>query len=576
MADHTEVFKIAIYHFEAKMISRGTGRSVVAAAAYASCSKIYNDYDGMMHDYTRKHGCVYSEIFLPSNAPPEWQDRTELWNAVEAAEKAKDSRLARELIVALPVEIGLDEWKAILKDFISKQCVNKGMCADVSIHDTDGHNPHAHILLTMRSIDDKGKWQAKTQKEYLCKRGDEERGFTAAEFKTAQADGWEKQYQYKVDKKKLYMTPTEAEQQGYERVSKNPKSTRYGRQNPICAEWNSEEQVLRWRKAWEGVTNKALEQNSIDARVDCRSFKECGIDEQPTIHEGVSAHIIEQRGGVSERCEMNRQIKADNALLLEIKKQIKKLSAIVVDKVKKTVLDFANTLENLRNRYIFNRYEITQNENISTELKQYNTTIDVTVQRYNGIVQQLDNKITELKKMKAEQKHLNPIHIFRHKELTEHIDKTEKEIKKLQNLKSAFLDKMSCKSEKDIPQYKALHIKNDDIIIEIAANNTELEKQCADDKAEFISIKKSIPSEDMVAVQAERYTIHDEYTKSNIQKLQEKYGRKYSYDIYKDVEADVNMELHEKPFSILMRLEKNKQRNTDHNHTKYRNHEQER
>ena len=565
MADHTEVFKIAIYHFEAKMISRGTGRSVVAAAAYASCSKIYNDYDGMMHDYTRKHGCVYSEIFLPSNAPPEWQDRTELWNAVEAAEKAKDSRLARELIVALPVEIGLDEWKAILKDFISKQCVNKGMCADVSIHDTDGHNPHAHILLTMRPIDDKGKWQAKTQKEYLCKRGDEERGFTAAEFKTAQADGWEKQYQYKVDKKKLYMTPTEAEQQGYERVSKNPKSTRYGRQNPICAEWNSEEQVLRWRKAWEGVTNKALEQNSIDARVDCRSFKECGIDEQPTIHEGVS-----------ERCEMNRQIKADNALLLEIKKQIKKLSAIVVDKVKKTVLDFANTLENLRNRYIFNRYEITQNENISTELKQYNTTIDVTVQRYNGIVQQLDNKITELKKMKAEQKHLNPIHIFRHKELTEHIDKTEKEIKKLQNLKSAFLDKMSCKSEKDIPQYKALHIKNDDIIIEIAANNTELEKQCADDKAEFISIKKSIPSEDMVAVQAERYTIHDEYTKSNIQKLQEKYGRKYSYDIYKDVEADVNMELHEKPFSILMRLEKNKQRNTDHNHTKYRNHEQER
>ena len=576
MADHTEVFKIAIYHFEAKMISRGTGRSVVAAAAYASCSKIYNDYDGMMHDYTRKHGCVYSEIFLPSNAPPEWQDRTELWNAVEAAEKAKDSRLARELIVALPVEIGLDEWKAILKDFISKQCVNKGMCADVSIHDTDGHNPHAHILLTMRPLDDKGKWQAKTQKEYLCKRGDEERGFTAAEFKTAQADGWEKQYQYKVDKKKLYMTPTEAEQQGYERVSKNPKSTRYGRQNPICAEWNSEEQVLRWRKAWEGVTNKALEQNSIDARVDCRSFKECGIDEQPTIHEGVSAHIIEQRGGVSERCEMNRQIKADNALLLEIKKQIKKLSAIVVDKVKKTVLDFANTLENLRNRYIFNRYEITQNENISTELKQYNTTIDVTVQRYNGIVQQLDNKITELKKMKAEQKHLNPIHIFRHKELTEHIDKTEKEIKKLQNLKSAFLDKMSCKSEKDIPQYKALHIKNDDIIIEIAANNTELEKQCADDKAEFISIKKSIPSEDMVAVQAERYTIHDEYTKSNIQKLQEKYGRKYSYDIYKDVEADVNMELHEKPFSILMRLEKNKQRNTDHNHTKYRNHEQER
>ena len=75
---------MAIYHFEAKVITRETGRSVVAAAAYASCSQIYNDYDGVQHDYTRKQGCVYSEIFLPPNAPAEWQDRTELWNAVEA------------------------------------------------------------------------------------------------------------------------------------------------------------------------------------------------------------------------------------------------------------------------------------------------------------------------------------------------------------------------------------------------------------------------------------------------------------------------------------------------------------
>ena len=122
---------MAIYHLEAKVITRGTGRSVVAASAYASCSQIYNDYDGVQHDYTRKQGCVYSEILLPPNAPSEWKDRAELWNAVEAAEKSKDSRLARELIVALPVGIGLDEWKAILKDFIQKQCVSKGMCADV-------------------------------------------------------------------------------------------------------------------------------------------------------------------------------------------------------------------------------------------------------------------------------------------------------------------------------------------------------------------------------------------------------------------------------------------------------------
>ena len=275
---------MAIYHFEAKVISRSTGRSVVAASAYVSCTQIYNDYDGITHDYTRKQGCIYSEIFLPPNAPEIWQDREQLWNAVEAAEKTKDSRLARELVVALPIELGIDDWKSMLKDFLYEQCVNKGMCADVNIHDTDGHNPHAHILLTVRPLDEKGKWQSKTQKEYLCRRGDEERGFTSAEFKAAQSEGWEKQYQYFVGTKKTYMTPSEAERNGYERASKNPKSTRYGRQNPICAEWNSEEQILIWRKAWEDVTNQALEQHDFAERVDCRSFVDRGIDEQPTIH----------------------------------------------------------------------------------------------------------------------------------------------------------------------------------------------------------------------------------------------------------------------------------------------------
>lgn len=129
-------------------------------------------------------------------APAEWSDRQTLWNAVEESEKAKDSRLARQLIVALPTELTLQEWQLMLRQFVQKQCVSKGMCADYAIHDTDGHNPHAHIMLTVRPLDDKGKWQAKTQKEYLCRRGEEEQGFTAAEFRQAQLDGWEKLYKY--------------------------------------------------------------------------------------------------------------------------------------------------------------------------------------------------------------------------------------------------------------------------------------------------------------------------------------------------------------------------------------------
>ena len=192
---------MAIYHLEAKVVSRGAGRSAVAASAYLSCSRLYNDYDGIQHDYTKKQGLVWQEVFLPEYAPQEWQDREKLWNAVEEVETAKDSRLAREFVVALPIELSREQQIELLQDFIREQFVSDGMCADAAIHDTDGHNPHAHILLTVRPLDERGKWQYKTEKEYLCMRNGEERGFTAAEFKSAQNDGWEKQYPYKAGKK---------------------------------------------------------------------------------------------------------------------------------------------------------------------------------------------------------------------------------------------------------------------------------------------------------------------------------------------------------------------------------------
>ena len=157
---------MAIYHLEEKVVSRGAGRSAVAASAYLSCSRLYNDYDGIQHDYTKKQGLVWQEVFLPEYAPQEWQDREKLWNAVEEVETAKDSRLAREFVVALPIELNREQQVELLQDFIREQFVSDGMCADVAIHDTDGHNPHAHILLTVRPLDEQGHWQYKTEKEY--------------------------------------------------------------------------------------------------------------------------------------------------------------------------------------------------------------------------------------------------------------------------------------------------------------------------------------------------------------------------------------------------------------------------
>ena len=306
--------------------------------------------------YTRKKGLIWREVFLPEYAPPEWKDRGVLWNAVEENEKTKDSRLAREFVPALPVELTPTQWQELLSDFIKESFVADGMCADVAIHDPypPGHNPHAHILLTVRPLDERGEWQYKTEKEYLCVKDGEERGFTAAEFKAAQADGWEKQYPYKVGRKKVYMPPSEAEKQGLERASKHPKSTKFGRQNPISERWNSEEQLVVWRKAWADVTNRYLERYGHDARIDHRSHAERGLVEQPTIHEGVVARAMEKKGIISDRCELNRQIKADNALLRELKAAVKKLAQEVLH----SLPELAKSMEFLRQKLLIFCYQL--------------------------------------------------------------------------------------------------------------------------------------------------------------------------------------------------------------------------
>ena len=94
---------MAIYHMQAKVVSRGSGRSAVAASAYMSCSRMYNDYDGIQHDYTRKQGLIYQEVMLPPMAPPEWKDREQLWNAVEATEKTKTADWQENLLSHFPL-----------------------------------------------------------------------------------------------------------------------------------------------------------------------------------------------------------------------------------------------------------------------------------------------------------------------------------------------------------------------------------------------------------------------------------------------------------------------------------------
>ena len=399
------------FHLEAKVVSRGAGRSVIAAAAYASCSRLYNDYDGLTHDFTRKQGCLYSEVFLPQYAPEEWKDRQVLWEAVESVEKTEDSRLARELVVALPSELSLDDWKGMLERFIREQGTELGMCADVNIHDPypPGHNPHSHILFTMRPLDENGKWQAKTQKEYLCKRGGEERGFTADEFKTAKTQGWEKQYMYQFGEKKEYLTPSEAEKiERCIRTSKTPKSTRYGRQNPLTERWNSEEQIFAWRKSWEIIINEEQERHGITDRVDCRSHAARGLTEQPTVHEGYHARKLESMGIVSDRCELNRQIRADNKLLRELKKQVQKL----MKAVKENIPALASALETLRDHMVFLQYQLIVNTSQQEVVSfQKNLLADILAE-YKNVKSEIKAKTAKKKELIAEQKNCG-IHFIR-------------------------------------------------------------------------------------------------------------------------------------------------------------------
>jgi len=428
---------MAIYHLEAKMVSRGAGRSAVAASAYLSCSRLYNDYDGIQHDYTRKQGLVWQQVFLTEYAPQEWQDREKLWNAVEEVETAKDSRLAREFVVALPIELSREQQIELLQAFIREQFVSDGMCADAAIHDTDGHNPHAHILLTVRPLDKQGHWQYKTEKEYLCMRNGEECGFTAAEFKSAQNEGWEKQYPYKVGKKKVYMTPSAAEAQELVRADKHPKSTRYGRQNPISERWNSEEQLVEWRKAWADVTNLYLECAGRAERIDHRSNAARGLDEQPTIHEGVTARALERKGIIADRCEINRQIRADNALLRELKAEIKKLTALVA----RTVPAIAEGLEKLRSRVLIFCYQLSHIRSGKAHIQKSLAVWKPELERYTGLVQQIKKKSKERKTLVAEKKELPIYHVKRHKALAVCITELTEDLEELRSEKALLLQR---------------------------------------------------------------------------------------------------------------------------------------
>ena len=424
---------MAIYHLSVKIIGRSSGRSAVAAAAYRSGECIANEWDGVTHDFRKKNWVKFTEVLLPDHAPQNFKNRKNLWNAVEVAEKSKSAQLAREFELALPKELPHERQVELIEKFVKEELVSKGMCVDLAIHnppktndrhqpiDADGKvthdiqkmqclNPHAHVMCTMRPLGPDGKWEAKSQAEYLCRRGQEEQAMTSQEYAVKKASGWKKQYQYQTErKKKIWLTAEEGSELGLKRLSKQPKTTPYGRKNPTIEFWNSEERVPEWRKAWEQTVNESLEKIGFEERVDARSYEAQNKELLPMVHLGVAAVNMEKRAdrleqeGVplqlikrSDAGNMNREIQGYNRILANVKKEVQALVTIA-EGVKNHI---CSIFRRMKNQADVNETQQRLLLNQKNELDQELIGLSGQVQYYEMETDRIQKKMENVKKKK--------------------------------------------------------------------------------------------------------------------------------------------------------------------------------
>ena len=273
-------------HFDVKVIQRSKRQSAVASAAYQSGERLFSEYDQKQKYYSHKSEIVHTEIILPPHAPPEYADRNTLWNAAEAIEKQWNSQLARRFVLAIPRELPRSQYADLIRDYCREFFVSKGMIADFAIHDKGDGNPHAHILLTMRAMDETGKWLPKSRKVYDLDENGQRIQLASGRWKSHKED---------------------------------------------TVDWNDQKYAEVWRHSWETITNRYLEAAGRPERVDLRSFERQGIQQIPTVHLGPAAHQMEKRGVETFLGNLNRDIRAANSLMQSIRSAIRGLQRWIAD-----------------------------------------------------------------------------------------------------------------------------------------------------------------------------------------------------------------------------------------------------
>ena len=280
---------IALYHFHVTQIKRSAGQSAIASAAYRSGEKLHSEYYGEDSDYTQKGGVICSEILLPPYAPPSFSDRETLWNEVERAERGKKAQLAYSFDIALQNEFSMQENIELARRFLLEQFVSRGMVVDFAVHSPDKEdggisNPHFHVMCPIRPLDEHGRWGNKQRREYLL----DEHG---------------------------------------ERI--RDEAGNYVFNAVLTTDWGSPDTLEHWRQAWADVCNQKFAEKELDCRIDHRSYERQGIDQLPTIHEGVTVRAMEAKGIRTDKGDMNRWIRRINSMRKNIASMLKELFAAI-------------------------------------------------------------------------------------------------------------------------------------------------------------------------------------------------------------------------------------------------------
>lgn len=353
---------MALYHFHVDQVKRSEGCSAVASAAYRAGEKLHNLWDGETHDYTKKGGVVFTEIMLPPNVPEHFSDRSTLWNDLEQFEKRGDAQLAYSFDIAMQNEFTLEENIEFARQFVREQFLSAGMIVDFAFHlpgkdENDIPNPHFHVLVPIRPLNEDGTWGAKQHRVYNL----DENG-----QRIKKENGqWD-----------FVAVPT--------------------------TDWGRPETLQKWRKEWAKFINSKFEEKGLDCRIDHRSYVDQGLDLLPTVHEGPQVRKMEKRGIRTEKGDLNRWIKKFNQMyrslqstIAALKEWIKEAKEILKEPEEVYLVDLLRDCQDMRNQ-VASTYQRGKKRAKISNMKRFNEECNYLLRRNISTLSEFENYILSL------------------------------------------------------------------------------------------------------------------------------------------------------------------------------------